>query len=211
MKRRANAVGWPASAWGWPCVEVVLVLALLSACAAPPAPPDQFFRLTLAPPAPAGPPPPLRGVLVVEQPEADGLLAARAIVHSGGVPDSPLMEYTYFLWEKAPGQLIRDVLVDCLSAARVADTVVADTVSVRADHALTGRVERLERIEGNPPRAILALRLGVVDNRTGELRFLRRYAAERAASGPDMATTIAAFNDAVSDACGRLVTDIARL
>ncbi len=183
----------------------------LAACTAPPLPADQFYRLTPTPPLPLPGPPVLEGNLMVERPEADGLLAGRPIVFTTGDPESPLIEYDYLLWEKAPALLVRDGLIDCLSDANVAGTVTADTLRVRADTVLTGRIERLERIESTPPRAVIALRLGIADNRTGELQMLRTYTAERVAADDSMAATVAAFNAAFSEVCADLVTEIAGL
>ncbi len=187
-------------------------LALAAACAQPPVPPDRFYRVVVdAPDSPPAARAPLSGNLVVERPAADGLLAGRPIIYAASHRPNELQEYNYDFWAKPPSLMIRDALARCLERAHVAERVVTEETRVDADHALVGRLERLDHIVGASSVSRLELRLGLRDNVTGRLLLWKTYEAEAALADDSIGAAIDGFNAAFAEVCLRLVDDIAGL
>ncbi len=189
-------------------VRVLLIAGLAAACSQPEVPPDQFYRLVITAPEATGVAPVLPGTLIVERPDAEGLLTGRSIVYTESTPAAALLEHRYDFWEKAPALLVRDALITCLDRARVARRVITEQTRIDAEFTLIGRLVRFERIAAAPPRVAVEMQLGLRDSRTRDLRFWTTYADERTAQDNSMSASIAAFEDAVSAICRRLVDDL---
>ncbi len=194
-----------------PSVRSILPAALaffVAGCSQPEAPPDQFFRVAVDVPQASAPEPTLRGILQVERPDADGLLAGRSIVYAASEAGAPFMEYSYEFWDKPPSLMIRDELVRCMEGGRMAERIVTEQARVDANYSLIGQLVRFERIEGAPPRAVVETRLGLRDNFAGKLLLWRKYAVTTDATDDTMPATVAAFGAAISEVCTRLTADL---
>lgn len=181
---------------------------LLAACVQPEAPQDRFYRVSADVPQSGSANPALRGVLRVERPDADGLLAGRSIVYTFAEPDAPLQEYGYDYWDRPPSLMLRDELFRCLEGGGVADLVVTEQTRVDAEYSLIGQLIRFERIESQPPRAVVEIRLGLRDNVEDELLIWTIYAAAKDAADDTMPASAAAFGAAVSEICAQLTADL---
>lgn len=203
-------------------------VAVLAGCVQQPEPPpDRFYRLTITPEAAERTAPVVKGTLEVERPVAEGLTAGTPMVYLTGDDTSALMEYQFYYWEKEPALMIRDALIACMENGRMATNVVSERDRVDADYSLISRIGRFERIEGEPPQALLELRVTVRDNKRARRVFAETYsipveiaepagAADAASQGaPDKAeetaveATVVAFNEAMAQACRRLSHDLA--
>ena len=182
---------------------VLAMAAMLGACAQPPLPEDQFYRLrvTTSPEPLASPP--LPGVLEVERFVADGLTAGRPIVYSESGQPHALREYHYHFWVEPPIVLLRDQLV--------ARFVVTPEMRVDPDYVLTGKITRLERVVGAAPRAVVELELAVRQTGRDSLVFLRSYRVEEAVATDSVAAFVATINKALGTIYAKFTTDLADL
>jgi ABC-type uncharacterized transport system auxiliary subunit len=180
----------------------------LAACAQPEVPTDSYYRLQVALPAPAAQPI-LKGTVEVNRFVADGLVAGRPIVYTE--PDQPhrVREYNYHFWIEPPTILLRDQLVAFMRAGRIAETVTTPEVRASADFILTGRIIRLEKIEGAKPQGVLEIELAV-RRADGRLIFLDVYKMDVAADNNSVEAAVRALNKALDSAYAKFAADLAR-
>ncbi|OHC82937.1 MAG: hypothetical protein A3G73_07440 [Rhodospirillales bacterium RIFCSPLOWO2_12_FULL_67_15] len=192
-----------------PAAAATLALALaLAACAQPEVPSDSYYRLQVASPAPR-PAPVFKGTIEVNRFVADGLVAGRPIVYSEPNQPHRVREYNYHFWIEPPTVLLRDQLVAFLRAGKFADTVTTPEVRIPADYVLTGRIIRLEKIDGAAPQGVLELELGV-RRADGKLVFLDVYKMEVAAENNSVEAAVRALNKALDAAYAKFAADLAR-
>lgn len=186
---------------------LLLVLAL-AACAQPEVPTDSYYRLQATPPSPLSAPL-LKGTVEVNRFSADGLVAGRPIVYTE--PDQPhrVREYNYHFWTEPPPVLLRDQLVAFLRAGRIADTVTTPEVRAAADYLLTGRIIRLEKVEGANPQGVLEIELAV-RRADGRLVLLEVYKASVVADNNSVEAAVRALNKALDAAYAKFAADLAR-
>ena len=130
-----------------------------------------------------------------------------------GMADRPyeLHEYHYHFWTEPPPTMLRDQLVDYLRAAKVTTMVVTPEMRVEPDYVLAGRIKRLEKINGSPPRAVVELELALRRTANDELLFLGTYGVEAKAGADTVAAAVAAFNDALTEIYAKFTADISGL
>ncbi len=191
-------------AWG--------VAGIVAACAsAPPVPEDQFYRLKAVRAATA---PTAKllfpGTIEIDRFVADGVTAGRPIVYSEAGKPYQVKEYHYHFWTQPPTVMLRDELVAYLRAAKIAKAVVTPEMRVGADYVLTGKIIRLEKVVGTPPKAVLEIELGVRKATGGELVFLDTYRIEAVSDGPGVDDAVHALNAAVSAIYDKFVADLAK-
>jgi ABC-type uncharacterized transport system auxiliary subunit len=180
----------------------------LAACAQPEVPSDSYYRLQVALPAPSSAPI-LKGTVEVNRFVADGLVAGRPIVYTEPSQPHRVREYNYHFWIEPPTVLLRDQMVAFLRAGRIAGVVTTPEVRVPADYILTGRIIRLEKIEGTAPKGVLELELGV-RRAEGSLVFLDVYKMEVAADNNSVEAAVRALNKALDAAYAKFAADLAR-
>ncbi len=190
---------------------IFLVAPVLAACAQPPLPQDHFYRLSVGAPDTPLAEPRFKGTLEVGRFVADGLTSGRAVVYSKADRPHELLEYHYHFWTEAPPTMLRDQLVDYLRAAKVTTMVVTPDMRVEPDYVLTGRIKRLEKINGSPPRAVVELELSLRRTANDELLFLGTYGVEARAGADTVAAAVAAFNDALTEIYAKFTADISEL
>jgi len=76
---------------------------------------------------------------------------------------------------------------------------------------LAGRIKRLEKINGSPPRAVVELELALRRTANDELLFLGTYGVEAKAGADTVAAAVAAFNDALTEIYAKFTADISGL
>ena len=189
-----------------------LALILLAACgSAAPVPEDQFYRLsavmTVAPQSKTLFP----GTLEIDRFVADGLTAGRPIVYSEAGKPFHVKEFHYHFWTQPPTVMLRDELVTYLRWAKVADIVVTPEMRVSPDYVLTGKIRRLEKVIGTPPKAVLEIELGLRKASGGKLVFLDTYRVETTSDGSGVDAAVYSLNKALSTIYADFVADLSKL
>ena len=193
--------------WAW----VVAMVALgLAACVQPEVPTDRFYRIEAPEPEHTLARPRFAGVLEVEDVSAGGLTAGRAIVHADSARPNALETYSYHFWAEPPAQMLRDELVRYLRATGIGGSVVTETLRVDPATSLVSRLQRLERLTGAEPRAVVELEIALRDNDRGRLLDIGIYRAEAEPADDTIESAVDAFNAAFAEICNRLAADLAR-
>ena len=193
---------------GWRVLSSAIVTVLLvGACAQPELPKDNFYRLQAAQPSSKGKVL-FSGGIDVERFVADGLTASRPIVYSESENPNQLREYHYHFWTEPPVVMLRDQLVDYLRQAGIADRIVTPELRTNTRYTLIGKIKRLEKVVGSPPRAVLELELALLEDKTGLLIHLGSYRVEKPAASASVGDAVVALNQALGEIYSRFVADL---
>jgi len=187
--------------------SALVVVFLAGACAQPDLPKDNFYRLQVTPAQGQGNKLFSDGI-EVERFVADGLTASRTIVYSAGTQPNQLSEYHYHFWTEPPVVMLRDQLVDYLRQAGIADRIVTPELRGNARYVLIGKIKRLEQVVGSPPRAVLELELGLLEDKTGKLIYLNTYRIDKTAASASVGDAVVALNQGLGEIFARFVADL---
>jgi len=193
-----------------PALAVILSFGFVAACGSPsPVPEDQFYRLKVQAPSKAGkvlfP-----GALEIDRFVADGLTAGRPIVYSESGKSHQVKEFHYHFWTQPPTVMLRDELVTYLRARKVADLVVTPEMRANPDYVLTGKIKRLEKINGLPPRAVLEIELGLRNASGGKIIFLDTYSMETESDGAGVSAAVKSLNTSLTAIYKKFVIDLSK-
>lgn len=192
-----------------------LALGLLTLAACAPGgsvavPVDRFYRLDPPPVATALPSPVIDGPLVVDIPESEGMTNERPILYANAAAPTEVRQYSYQYWVDAPTRLVQDRLMVALRQANVAPIVVTPEVRTRPAAELSSKLRTFEqRLSGTQAVALVEVEVHFTDLRTGRLKWIETFAAEREADSPDMLDTVEAFNAAFGDISAQIVARLA--
>lgn len=193
-------------------VGVVVVLSVVTACAAQaPVPQDKFYRLQAVLASDPLPAPILPGILEVERFTADGLTAGRPIVYADASDPNQLREYHYHFWTQPPTIMLRDELVTYFRQAGVAKSVVTPEMRLDADHVLTGRIRMLEQVVGSKKSTAMELEISLRNPRDGKLLFLKSYRHETDHDTIGVPAAVDSLNEALNIIYADLLADIQKL
>jgi ABC-type uncharacterized transport system auxiliary subunit len=189
---------------------LLLLPLLLSACAAtPPAPEDRHYRLILSNMPPADAMPAIAGVIKVETIKAYGIYRERALLYTREKHPESLQQHRYHYWIDTPTRLIRDQLVDFLLASEVAEEVAGSQVALAGDLHLKLTLKQFERVilETGGTKVRVALD-GVVTAADGHLVKRVSYRRELPVEGDSIASSVAAFSQALNDIYFDILADL---
>ncbi len=187
----------------------LIATGFLAACgSAGVVPEDQFYRLSISAPSPSKTLFP--GIMEVDRFVADGLTAGRPIVYSEAGKPYQVREFHYHFWTQPPTVMLRDELVSYLRARKVSDMVVTPEMRVNPDYILTGKIKRLEKIVGDPPKAVLELELGLRKTSGGKIILLDTYRVEAEANGSGVDDAVKALNGALTKIYANFVQDLSK-
>jgi ABC-type uncharacterized transport system auxiliary subunit len=190
----------------WPVMAAAILSALaMIRCTPQQIPQDRFYRLS---PDLGGVPQtarPLPGGVVVDRPEADGLLAERAIVYVSPDAPSTLQTFSYHLWAVSPSIMLQDLFVRCLTAGAVADEVVTPDLRVATRYTLLSRLQRMELQTGPSRQVVLWLDIGLRDDKKKALVVWQTFAAQPVPKDATVDSAAAAFGVAFSQICEGLI------
>ena len=188
----------------------LLAVGLLAACgSAERVPEDKFYRLIAAKPSPV-PKKLFPGTLEVDRFVANGLTAGRPIVYSEAQKPYQVKEFHYHFWTQPPTVMLREELVSYLRQAKISDAVVTPEMRVPPDYVLTGKIKRLEKIIGTPPKAVLELELGLKKASGGKLIFLDTYRIETASENTGVDDAVNSLNTSLSTIYANFVADLSK-
>ncbi len=187
----------------------LIAAGFLAACgSAAPVPEDQFYRLIVSMPSSSKTLFP--GIMEVDRFVADGLTAGRPIVYSETGKPFQVKEFHYHFWTQPPTVMLRDELVSYLRARKVSDTVVTPEMRVTPDYILTGKIKRLEKVLGDPPKAVLELELSLRKESGDKILHLDTYRVETVSDGPGVDDAVKSLNTALTSIYGKFVHDLSK-
>ncbi len=182
-------------------LPVVLLAPLLAGClgAAPPVPRDHYYRLLVPTPAQNAGAVPLPGIMVVELPQADGLLRERPLLYSESGESYELQQHHYHYWNDAPPRMLQDQMVTYLRRSGVSGQVVTPDMRIRADYQVSGKVRRLERLlGGGPPRVFVEIELALLRLSDEKVLVVETFGVEAPAADESVEAAIVALNRATA-------------
>ncbi len=187
----------------------LIAAGFLTACgSSAPVPEDQFYRLTISAPSPSKTLFP--GIMEVDRFVADGLTAGRPIIYSESGKPFQVKKFHYHYWIQPPTVMLRDELVSYLRARKISDMVVTPEMRVTPDYVLTGKIKRLEKVLGNPPKAVLELELGLRKASGNKILHLDTYRVETVSDGPGVDAAVKSLNTALTSIYADFVKDISK-
>ena len=191
-------------------LAAILSFGLLAACGSPaPVPEDQYYRLKVQAPSQAGkvlfP-----GTLEIDRFVADGLTAGRPIVYSESGKTYQVKEFHYHFWTQPPTVMLRDELVTYLRARKVSDVIVTPEMRANPDYILTGKIIRLEKIVGQPPKAMLEVELSLRRPSGGKIIFLNTYRMETQSDGAGVSAAVQSLNTSLTAIYKNFVDDLSK-
>ena len=188
---------------------LLLAVSLVAACTQPQTPEDRFYRLSLPAPEKALAKPALDGTLEIERFVADGLTAGRSIVYSKTETPNQVHEYHYDFWTEPPTIMLRDELVAYLRTGGIASKIVTPDLRADPDYVLTGRIKRLEQVQGSPTGAVVELEIALRRTSDATVMFVETYRIEAKANSAKVAAAVAAINGAVAEIYAKCAKDLA--
>jgi ABC-type uncharacterized transport system auxiliary subunit len=190
-------------------VSAMAVVALLAACGGnATVPENHFYRLEVA--APEKPEKPLLpGVVEVDRLLAAGELTQRSIVYRHADNPHQLKAYHYHFWNEPPGVLLQAELVDYLRSSGVADKVMTPEMRARPDFAVTGRVEKLERVIDGSNAGTIEMNLVLRRVEDGKVLVARTYTRNFTPKDGGLTALVEGFSVAAGEIFKSFVGDIA--
>ena len=195
----------------WLTGSPIFGLLLLSGCLGGQPSPDYFYRLNLPDPATHLDPSPLNGTLQVTRPWTDALTSERHLVYRKDGNTAQLNHHAYHRWVDSPTLLLQQEMTQYLRKAGFAPQVVTPKMRTKADYALSCRIAKLERVLDQSPRIILELELGITSLKNRRMLLLRTYREEIQTRNLEVAASIKAYNQALSNILHRFITDTSKL
>ena len=182
------------------------VLVLLSACTQAPVPQDRYYRIDV-PATPVGEQV-LSGTLQMEPFITEGLTAGRAIIYVETEGSTTMQEYNYDFWAEPPGTMLRDELTAYLRNAGVAQNIVTPEMRAAADYIFSGRIDRLEMINGAQPKAYVELELAVTKDSNGKVVLVKNYGVSVGASDATVKAGVDAANQGINAIFAQFLSDL---
>ena len=183
------------------------ILALLGACAAPPVPKEQYFRLT-AEAAPAKIEHPVEGAVEIAPFAGEGVLGERPLLFTanGG---QKLEQRSYAYWTDPPPTMVRDELVAYLRSAGAAEKIVDSELRVDAKYLIQGKLHRLEQVIDGKNGGAVEIELSLIEKATDNLILSSVYKFEEPAAGDTIDAAVTALNKAMNDVFAKFTADLA--
>jgi ABC-type uncharacterized transport system auxiliary subunit len=176
----------------------------LAACAQPELPDDNYYRLSVTPPATGSVL--LNGVVEVERFRADGLISGRPIAYTEG--KGHLSEYHYHFWVEPPVDLLQDAMVKYLRGANIANHVVTPELRMDEHYLLTGKIKRLERDLSNGHMVAVELEIGLKRVVDDKILVLKTYTRSIKQNGETVHGAVQAINTALTDIYAEFLNDV---
>lgn len=186
------------------------LLPAVAGCAQPEVPREHYYRLITENPAAGFDPPILGGSLMVEPLVGNGLTNERPLLYSSKDNPLELQQYHYHYWVDTPPRMLQVQMISYLRAHGLSANVFTPETRLLPDYALSGRINRLERVIGGASSdAVIELEISVSDARDGRVILRETYLAEEP-TGDDMASVVEAFNRGFAIILRKVVADLER-
>jgi len=188
----------------------LLIVGTLAGCSSVTVPDMTYYRLPEPAAVDSSTLPHFSLPIDVEIFAADGLYAEQSIIYSLDAEARALRGYHYQLWSDPPSRMLQRRLISLLRRAELAPQVT-DRLPASADAlGIDGVILRYDRVQrGAGFAAVVSLQLRVEHG--GKVLSERVYAADEAATGPEIGETVQAFGRALDRIYLQFLGDIARL
>jgi ABC-type uncharacterized transport system auxiliary subunit len=188
---------------------LVASVAIGAGCALSPAPVDHYYRLATGPLERRFDTPRLLGTLRVKRPRAEALTDGTNLIYRRVDDPAEVHRDAYQFWTDAPSLQVRDVLIDALHSAQLAERIVPPGLRSPADFTLSSRIVRMERlVELGVERATFDIEFSLVRERDRQLLFHERYRDEETVAGTSAAQAVRAYDRALARILEQLVADL---
>jgi len=185
-------------------ISLGAVILGLAACAQPELPQDNYYRLSITPPAKGARL--FKGVLEVDRFRADGLISGRPIAYTEG--KGHLSEYHYHFWVEPPVDLLQDEMVKYLRSADIIQHVVTPELRMDEHYLLTGKIKRLERDLSAGHHVAIELEIGLKRTIDDKILVLKTYTRTLKQSEESVNGAVKAINTALSDIYAEFLNDV---
>lgn len=190
-------------------LSVLAVVTVLAACGGnATVPENHFYRLEVSAPEGAAKKV-LPGVLEVDRLLAAGELTQRSIVYRNHDNPHQLKAYHYHFWNEPPGILLQAELAGYLKSAGIADKVMTPEMRARPDYAITGRVEKLERVVGGSNAGTIEINLVLRRITDGKVLVAKTYTRDFTPKDDGLTSLVKGFSASARDIFQAFVDDIA--
>lgn len=188
---------------------VLALVAVVGACGGnATVPENHFYRLEVQPHDGAAKQV-ISGVLEVDRLLSAGELTQRSIVYRHADNPHQLKVYHYHFWNEPPGILLQAELVSYLQSAGVADKVVTPEMRVRPDFAVTGRVEKLERVVGGSNAGTIEIKLVLRRVADGKVLVAKTYSRDFTPADDGLTPLVKGFSASAREIFKAFVDDLA--
>jgi len=189
-------------------VWILFLVGALGACASPPVPKEQYFRLIAAAPQTTFAHP-FDGPIQVSPFAAEGVLAERPLLFTAN-EGRKLEQRNYAYWTDAPPQMLRDQVIAYLQTAGVAPDVVPTELRIAAKYQIKGVLRRLEQEIGTSPGAMISIDLSLIEQDTDRLIFSQNYSAKKSTPDESIDAAADALNSGLNDILAAFLADLAK-
>jgi len=189
-------------------IHAALLLATLAltACAAPPVPKEQYFRL-VATPATETVAHPLAGFLEVVPFAADGVAGERPLLFTANGVKLEQRNYAY--WTDVPVAMLRDQAIAYFRSAGIADKVVPSELRLGGAYRIQGDIKRLEQaVVNKKSTGIIEIELSLIDENSDALVLSKIYHSEQPAADDSIDAAVTALDAGLNDILKRFTADI---
>ncbi|NIP73550.1 MAG: ABC transporter [Gammaproteobacteria bacterium] len=184
---------------------------LLAACVGvqPPVPEDRFYRLPDTDGSEHLQEPLLDGTVAVARPTAGGLHHERAVLYIDSERPLEIRRHNYYFWGDSPPRLIQAHLLSYLRAVGVGERVMPFDPAVRADHVISGRLLRFERLLGpQGPAVVVSLELQLGAGGKSARGPADTYTITRPVTDDSVSAAAQGFGAALEEIYGRFVAKL---
>ena len=186
-------------------VALVLLVAGISAgCGA--TRPNQYFELSVAPPAPSAQATPLPITIVVGRVVTSHLYHDDRIVFGTG--STELGVYEYYRWAQMPADMIQDALVSSLRATGQYRSVTRIGSSARGEFVLRSRLISFCEVDKSPTIARFEIEAELFESKSGNTVWTGSYSHDQPAEGKSMAVIVEALDHNVHDGIQQLTASL---
>jgi len=95
-------------------------------------------------------------------------------------------------------------------ARKVSDVVVTPEMRANPDYVLTGKIKRLEKINGLPPKTLLEIELGLREASGGKIIFLDTYSMETKSDGAGVSAAVQSLDKSLTAIYKKCVDDLSK-
>ena len=95
-------------------------------------------------------------------------------------------------------------------ARKVSDVVVTPEMRANPDYVLTGKIKRLGKINGLPPKTLLEIELGLREASGGKIIFLDTYSMETKSDGAGVSAAVQSLDKSLTAIYKKCVDDLSK-